>query len=214
MKIAKFITSALALCLLLPVGPASAQHSLQQKWKKEIGRYRTEQQAEFADSLTSPLTPGERRVFRGLNYYKPDYRYRIKARLMLSPGDQAFEMPRSGGNTGTYRRYGTLYFLLGSDSCRLDVFQSMKLMGKPGYEDYLFLPFKDLTNGSQTYSGGRFLDLRVPNNDTVVVDFNKAYNPLCAYNHKYSCPIPPPGNHLKVFIRAGEKNYVFKSMEP
>jgi uncharacterized protein (DUF1684 family) len=91
---------------------------------------------------------------------------------------------------------------------KLTVYQYMKLLNDEKYAKYLFLPFADLTNGKQTYIGGRFIDLEIPDNDDLVIDFNKAYNPLCAYgNPKYSCPIPPVENQLKVKIKAGVKTY-------
>jgi uncharacterized protein (DUF1684 family) len=79
----------------------------------------------------------------------------------------------------------------------------------PQYKDYLYLPFKDFTNGESTYGGGRYLDFKmsdIQENQTIIIDFNKAYNPYCAYSDGYSCPIPPSENHLQVFIEAGEKN--------
>ncbi len=75
------------------------------------------------------------------------------------------------------------------------------------FENYLFLPFTDLTNGNGTYGGGRYIDLEIPKGDTMVIDFNKSYNPYCAYNGKYSCPIPPKENDLNIAIKAGVKNY-------
>ncbi|MCK5678470.1 MAG: DUF1684 domain-containing protein, partial [Flavobacteriaceae bacterium] len=89
----------------------------------------------------------------------------------------------------------------------LEIYQNQKLILTTDYEDYLFLPFTDKTNGESTYGGGRYLDLKIPDGDTTVIDFNKAYNPYCAYNHKYSCPIPPKANQLDVEINAGVKAY-------
>jgi uncharacterized protein (DUF1684 family) len=117
-------------------------------------------------------------------------------------------MPRSKGNTGTYRKYGIATFTINGKECKLSVYQFMKLINDPQYKNDLFLPFKDLSNGKETYGGGRFLELVIPEGDELVIDFNKAYNPLCCYhNPKYSCPIPPAENHLQVKILAGEKKY-------
>ena len=79
----------------------------------------------------------------------------------------------------------------------------------PHYRDYLFIPFKDLTNGKESYGGGRYIDLRMRqlDKDKVILDFNKSYNPYCAFSEEYSCPIPPKENHLTIAIEAGEKNY-------
>jgi hypothetical protein len=78
---------------------------------------------------------------------------------------------------------------------------------KPGYEKHLFIPFNDRTNGNETYGGGRFLDVYETGTDTLIIDFNLAYNPYCAYNHKYSCPIPPEANNLELKVKAGEKKF-------
>jgi uncharacterized protein (DUF1684 family) len=80
---------------------------------------------------------------------------------------------------------------------------------KPGakYKNHIFVPFTDLTTGSESYGGGRYVDLELPFSDKVIIDFNRAYNPYCAYNHKYSCAIPPEENHLNVAIKAGVKAF-------
>ena len=80
-------------------------------------------------------------------------------------------------------------------------------MENPDYFDYLFLPFLDLTNGKTTYSGGRYIDLRIPEGDTIIIDFNKAFNPYCAYSHHYSCPVVPSENYLDFEVRAGVKKF-------
>ena len=87
----------------------------------------------------------------------------------------------------------------------LNVYQSQQLSTDPDYADYLFVPFTDATNGESTYPSGRYLDLHIPQGETVLLDFNRAYNPYCAYNARYSCPIPPAENHLEIPIKAGVK---------
>src|SRR5690606_5905083 len=134
------------------------------------------------------------------DFFDYDPRFRVKALLRRSPKSKPFEMPTTTERRPLYREYGKLYFHLDDTAFILTVYQNMSLMKMKEYEDYLFLPFTDGTNGSETYGGGRFLDLRIPEGDTVLIDFNRAYNPYCAYNHKYSCPIPPAGNALPVEI--------------
>jgi uncharacterized protein (DUF1684 family) len=87
------------------------------------------------------------------------------------------------------------------------VYQNAELVRKNTYVNYLFLPFSDLTSGNETYIGGRYIDLRIPYGDTIAIDFNQAYNPYCAYNRKYSCPIVPLENDLPIAIRAGVKKF-------
>jgi uncharacterized protein (DUF1684 family) len=106
-----------------------------------------------------------------------------------------------------YVKYGEVHFLLKGESYHLEVYQNPEISQRPGYEDYLFIPFTDLTNGETTYAGGRYIDFRMTSSEDLILDFNKAYNPYCSYNPKYSCPIPPEVNHLPVRIETGEKNY-------
>jgi uncharacterized protein len=108
-----------------------------------------------------------------------------------------------------YYRYGILHFVLNNQPQQLTVFQSPDLLNVPEYADYLFVPFTDATTGSTTYGSGRYLDLRLGDikGQTAVLDFNKAYNPYCAYASGYNCPIPPAENRLRAAIPAGEKNW-------
>lgn len=173
--------------------------------------FRKKMNDEFRDSTQTPLTKDGLKVFKEIEFFPIRTKYRVIAKLVLTPDEKPFEMLRSKGNTGTYRKYGVATFVLDGKECKLSVYQFMKLINDPQYKNDLFLPFKDLTNGKQTYGGGRFLELQIPEGDELVIDFNKAYNPLCCYhNPKYSCPIPPPENHLQVKILAGEKKYKFE----
>ncbi|MGI4885950.1 MAG: DUF1684 domain-containing protein [Janthinobacterium lividum] len=159
---------------------------------------------EFSDSLESPLSPAARRAFRVLPYYPGGYRYYVAARLVRDSTTAPFAMATSTARRSTYRKYGDLYFTLAGKALKLSVYQNLELMTRPGLTDYLFVPFTDLTNGHGSYGGGRYLDLRVPpiGSRTVLLDFNRAYNPSCAYSTAYSCPVPPAENRLAVAIPA------------
>ncbi|MCB0475507.1 MAG: DUF1684 domain-containing protein, partial [Flavobacteriaceae bacterium] len=98
-------------------------------------------------------------------------------------------------------------FELNGQSLKLHVYQNQELIKQAEYENHIFIPFTDLSSGNESYGGGRYIDLEIPRGDTLVIDFNKAYNPYCAYNHKYSCPIPPRENSLPVAIHAGVKAF-------
>lgn len=87
------------------------------------------------------------------------------------------------------------------------MYQNLELTKSSQYKDYLFLPFTDLSNGSSSYSGGRYVDMRIPKSNRTTLDFNKTYNPYCAYNGEYSCPVPPADNHLDTMVEAGVKDY-------
>src|SRR5690606_27020815 len=119
------------------------------------------------------------------------------------PLETSFQMPTTTDRKPYYVTYGKVYFSLKGKEYKLDLFQNLELSADPEYRNYLFAPFTDETNGRSTYGGGRYLDLRIPAAEVMIIDFNQAYNPYCAYNGKYSCPIPPEQNHLEVEITAG-----------
>lgn len=172
-----------------------------------IKHFQEELNAEFLDPDVSPLTEAERSQFKGLDYFPPDTTYQVEARLVRTPQALPFDMPTTTTRMSRERQYGTLYFELDGASYQLKVYQNLELMEQTGYEDYLFLPFTDNTNGTDSYTGGRYIDLRIPGGDQLLLDFNRAYNPYCAYNAKFSCPIVPRENHLDLEVRAGVMKY-------
>jgi uncharacterized protein (DUF1684 family) len=145
--------------------------------------------------------------FDGLEFFEPDTSYRVWARLERTPDALPFQMQTSTDEQAAERVYGILSFTLKGSPYQLEVYQSPDLILEAGYEDYLFLPFSDRTNGKGTYEGGRYIDLRIPKGDSVLLDFNKAYNPYCAYNPSYSCPLVPEVNRLDIEIPAGVKAF-------
>jgi uncharacterized protein (DUF1684 family) len=169
----------------------------------EILSFQASLNASYRDPEVSPLPDRFRKDFEGLDFFRPDTAYRVWARLDPTPQALPFEMPTSTNESALERIYGMLTFSLKGQTYRLEIYQSPDLMMEDGYSDYLFLPFSDQTNGKETYEGGRYIDLRIPNSDSILLDFNKAYNPYCAYNPSYSCPIVPSVNHLETEIRAG-----------
>jgi uncharacterized protein len=200
------------LLLIMPLLLMEVNVGFAQGNKKEIIaenlQYRAGLNSEFRDTLESPLIKQDLKDFKQIDFFPVRVRYCVSAKLQRTPAAMPFEMPRSKGNTGTYRKYGEATFSLNGKDCKLALYQSMKLINDEKYADFLFLPFADITNGKKTYDNGRFLDLKIPLADEIIIDFNKAYNPLCAYgNPKYSCPIPPKENHLQVAIKAGVKKY-------
>ena len=123
--------------------------------------------------------------------------------MYAPPRSKPFKMATSTDRKPIYEKYGEAHFELDGEKIVLPIYQSHSLRVKEEYKDHLFLPFQDLTNGTESYGGGRYLDLRIPTGDTIVIDFNKAYNPYCAYSSRYSCPVPPKENRMKVAVRAG-----------
>jgi len=162
-----------------------------QSYAEAIAQHRKELNAKFSDTATTPLDSADLFAFEGLEYFKPDSSYRVVAEVEPTPDSLPFEMPTSTKRMAKYRQFALLHFRLRDSSFTLPLYRNLKLAKMPQYQDYYFLPFTDLTNGFSTYGGGRYLDIRYSSGDSVVVDFNKAYNPYCAYSARYSCPIPP-----------------------
>jgi hypothetical protein len=169
--------------------------------------FQRELNAEYKDATTSPLKDKDRKHFEGLDFFKFDAAYVVNAKFEKSPNENPFEMKTSTERRPMYIRYGELSFELKGKHYKLNIYQNLELIEKEGYEDYLFLPFLDETNGLESYGGGRYIDARIPSGDTMEIDFNKAYNPYCAYNDKYSCPIVPRENYMKTKIEAGVKAF-------
>lgn len=164
---------------------------------------------EFLKDAKSPLKEDE---LRYLKFFKPDSTFRISANFERIVDTIGFQMQTHSKVLKHYYLYGTAKFILRATQCKLFIYQSKNLMTKDGFEDYLFVPFMDKTNYSTTYGGGRYLDLKISEikGNQLVIDFNKAYNPYCAYKEGYSCPIPPVENRLNVHIKAGEQIYKMK----
>lgn len=163
--------------------------------------------SEFKDASTSPLKTKDLKKFKGLEFFKFDSAYVVKAILKRTPNEKPFEMKTTTSRLPRYVKYAVLEFKLKGESFKLDIFQNLNLMDDPEYVDYLFLPFLDETNGESSYGGGRYIELRIPEGDEIFIDFNKAYNPYCAYNEKYSCPIVPRQNYLRTKVEAGVKAF-------
>lgn len=164
---------------------------------------------QYADENESPLTKEDLKTFKALEFFEIDKKYRIIAEFERTPNAPIFEMQTTTDRLPLYKKFGIARFTLEGEKFELSVYQNQKLMADVAYEDYLFIPFNDTTNGSLSYGGGRYIDLEIPSKEsnTIVIDFNKSYNPYCAYNDKYSCPIPPSENNLQIAIPAGVKAY-------
>jgi uncharacterized protein (DUF1684 family) len=174
---------------------------------EEIKDFQHKLNVEYADIKTSPLTEDDVITFSSLDFYPIDKKYYVKAKFIRTPDEKLFNMLTTTSRLSKYVKYGEASFEIEDKKLKLDIYQSLSLKKKPKYKDYLFLPFTDNTSGKESYEGGRYIDLKIPKGDTIIIDFNKAYNPYCAYNYKYSCPIPPKGNHLDIAIKAGVKKY-------
>ncbi|MBB4804058.1 uncharacterized protein (DUF1684 family) [Flavobacterium nitrogenifigens] len=175
--------------------------------KNDVIKFQKKLNTEFADSKTSPLMAKDLKTFKGLEFYPISETFFVNATLVKAKGGKVIEMKESGKYTSKYTKYGTLNFKINGKAFKLAVYQNLELIVQEKYKNYLFLPFSDLTTGKQSYIGGRYIDLQIPKGNTIAIDFNQAYNPYCAYNYEYSCPLVPLENDLKIEIRAGVKDF-------
>ncbi|MGB5388143.1 MAG: DUF1684 domain-containing protein [Eudoraea sp.] len=174
---------------------------------REILLFQNKLNEEFQNPETSPLPDRYRKDFDGLDFFKPDTSFRVIASMERTADAIPFMMPTTTDRLSEEVVYGVINFTLKGQKYSLEVYQNLELMQTTEYEDYLFLPFLDNTNGEETYAGGRYLDLAIPEGNSIILDFNKAYNPYCVYNKKYSCPIVPKRNFLNTKIMAGVKSF-------
>lgn len=178
--------------------------SFSQTYEDTIREKRVVHYAELIDPKSEILTQEERDHFEGLSYYEIDTNYRIIATFIKDKGKK-FKMPTSTDREPIYRRYGYIDFKINDSIHRLSVFQNMELKKNKEFKNYLFIPFRDATCQDESYGGGRYIDAKIPKGKIILIDFNLAYNPYCAYSIRYSCPIPPVENTLKTAIPSGEK---------
>jgi len=168
----------------------------------ELEAFRADKDGFFHHHPQSPLTPEQRGSFTGLVYFPEDPALAIEAPLDTDVDrDEVIELQTTGGGTQAYRRAGKVRFQVEGRPAEITLYES-------DLQHELFVPFRDATSGSETYGAGRYLEVEPPGPDgRVLVDFNLAYNPYCAYNPDWSCPIPPGENWLHVPIRAGERSF-------
>jgi uncharacterized protein len=173
------------------------------RYEQEIDALRREKDLFFRTDMDSPIAPEKRPTFRGLNYYPPEKSYNVSARLERLDKPEPILIQTSTGDRQSYVKYGNVEFDLNGTRFHLVVYKS----AEDPFARSLFIPFSDETSGDETYGSGRYLDLEEQGGDDYELDFNLAYNPYCAYNDQYTCPIPPRENRLPIRILAGEKNY-------
>lgn len=175
---------------------------------QEIEAYQFSLNEKFLNPETTILEKDTFRHFMGLEFYPIDLKYRVAANFIRTPDEKPFLMPTTTDRLPEYVKYGEAHFEIDGKPLKLMLYKSTDSWGDPEkYGDHLFLPFTDLTSGDGSYGGGRFIDLIIPKGDTIIIDFNTSYNPYCAYNSKYSCPIPPRENDLLTRIEAGVKDF-------
>jgi uncharacterized protein (DUF1684 family) len=163
----------------------------------QLDAFRAAKDRFFKEHPQSPLTDEQREHFSGLSYFPEQPAIRLALPVEPSPDESTLVMQTSTGDTRAYRRLGALRFAVDGQDARLTLFADEA--------GGLFLPFADALAGQETYGAGRYLEPEPLGDGRVLLDFNLAYNPYCAYNEEWSCPLTPPENRLKVAIRAGER---------
>ncbi len=200
----KPILTAFSLFILI-----SSCHNSIKNHSEEIKNFQYNLNIFYHNPKESPLTEEDLKRFKALDFFEINEKYKVEATLELTPNTPIFEMKTTTDRFPLYKKYATAKFSIDGKAHEISIYQHQNLETSIEFDNHLFLPFNDLTNGISSYGGGRYIDIEIPtkNSKTITIDFNKAYNPYCAYNYKYSCPIPPTENNLQIEIKAGVKSY-------
>lgn len=175
-------------------------------YTSDLGAWQTQINEEYANKATSPLSAAAITKFKGFDFFKEDSNLLVKATLELSKEKKEVALKTSSSFILKQVEYGKISFALYGKAYVLTLYQSPTHLKEKGLEDYLFLPFTDESDGVESYGGGRYIDLKIPaEGNMIVVDFNKAYNPYCAYSTGFSCPKVPEQNNLPIKVLGGIK---------
>lgn len=199
--------------ILLPIiSLLGCFQSYAQSYSDSIAAFRKHYKEDFIKEPRSPLTAKDTGLLR---FYPVRKEYLVWAKLQLTPDAATFDMQTHSGKKQAYKQYAVATFNFKGKKYTLSIYQSLSLLSKEEHKRHLFLPFNDLTNYETTYGGGRYIDLSVEQvkNGMLLIDFNKAYNPYCAFKEGYSCPIPPSENRLSFRVEAGEQLFAGKVAE-
>ncbi len=193
------------LIIIITIAFNFACSTVNKEFNTSIQKFRTEKKEELIKDQRFPLKSDV--DFKGMQYYKANKKYLLLCSFQKTKEAKPFDLPTYSGKTRVYVEYGTITCPIEKETITLSLYQN--LTNPQIYKNHLFLPFKDLTSGNETYGGGRYIDMQVGDlkENTITIDFNKCYNPWCAYSDGFNCPIPPKVNHLSIPIKAGEKNY-------
>ncbi len=185
------------LLLLFPAFAASAQTS----YMDSLYNYQSQYKKDLSEVIHSDTA--------GVRFYSPNAAYRVLAKVELLKDQPFFAMRTSDGKPKQARKFAVVTFTLKNKTHKLIAYQLGFLLTSPEYKDNFFIPFLDAGSGELTYGGGRYIDFKTGDivNNSLLIDFNKAYNPYCAFTTGYSCPIPPRENTLVINVEAGEKQF-------
>ncbi|MBN7811313.1 DUF1684 domain-containing protein [Algoriphagus sp. H41] len=203
MKANQIILIVVGLVVLAAVGYMFTAGETPEDYIEKIEKERERQFKFIRFNIDSPLTEEQKAKFTSLTFYDIDPAYRVKARLLPIEEKKVREVPLTDGSVQRYIEHSYAEFELGGKTNRLLLLQAMDEVDKRNF----FLAFADETSARETYGGGRYLNVRQDGKNSITLDFNLAYNPYCAYNPDYACPIPPKENLLEIALPVGEKNY-------
>ncbi|MEX0966013.1 MAG: DUF1684 domain-containing protein [Bacteroidia bacterium] len=198
----------LKLMLLVIAFPAFGQTDTSGQLA-DVLAFQQKMNGEFEDPETSPLKEEQQQEFESLDFYPVNLNYRVVAKIARVEKQKIFKMKTTTDREPEYVKFAEASFTLMGKECKINIYQNVALREQEKYRNSLFLPFTDLTNGEETYGGGRYIDLEIPEGEEIIIDFNKAYNPYCAYNSRYSCPVPPKENFINMKISAGVKMFEY-----
>lgn len=190
----------LCICIMFQLITVNAQ-----SYEDSILVFQEHLNQEYSNPEKSPLSKKELKRFKSHTYFPIDERFKVEATFERKLNAIPFLMKTTTSRLPKYEVYGVATFQIDDQTFNLNIYQSHNLREKEEFKNHLFLPFTDQTNGKSSYGGGRFIDLEIPEGDVIIIDFNKAYNPYCAYNENYSCPITPKENDVQIEIKAGVK---------
>jgi uncharacterized protein len=198
-----FLLSVLAVVIAIIaysfVGNEEAKplQAIDNEYIKSIQNLRSDKDSYLKKDTASPIE--DKINFKGLKYFDVNSAFKVTGKIDKVTSGQTINITMSGGEVEEYEAYGNVKFEIEGVKCTLKIFKTP--------EGNLFLPFKDLTSNKETYGAGRYLDFGVNevNGNEIIIDFNRAYHPYCAYNHTFTCPVPPAENTLNVGVKAGER---------
>ncbi|MFN3760033.1 MAG: DUF1684 domain-containing protein [Algoriphagus aquaeductus] len=203
MKSSHILIGVVSLVILVAIGYMFTAAESPEAYVEKIEKERERQFKFIRFNIESPLTEEQKKDFKSLTFYEINPSYRVKARLVPIESKKVREVPLTDGSREKYIEHSFAEFELGGKTNKLLLLQSIKETDMRNF----FLAFADETSGRETYGGGRFLNVRQDGKNSITIDFNLAYNPYCAYNPDYACPLPPKENLMTIAIEAGEKNY-------
>lgn len=210
MQLSQIIKISLFAIIAILIGYTyySSNTNLEQgKYLEKINKDREEKNAEFKDNKKSPLEEEDIESFNALNYFTPDKNYIINATLEWIENPKSIKIASTKGEPRTYKKVANASFKINGQKQQLVLLQNA--IPNPLTKGLTMVLFRDKTSGKSTYGAGRYIELRGLKKGSMqtIIDFNKAYNPYCAYNENYDCPLPPLENQLTVEVNAGEKKF-------